>query len=117
METIASCVDCCYPIGISKSREQISCPMCGIEQEAVSLTFPKWLLLATAIGFILAAGAADRKRISSNQHGTGRATGKVVTVPGGSKWRCIECGKELKPGEQAIKLGAKTYCAGCIRER
>ncbi len=33
---IASCVDCGYPIGISKIGQEVSCPMCGITQESIS---------------------------------------------------------------------------------
>lgn len=40
---------------------------------------------------------------------------KVVTVPGGADWHCAKCGIGLKPGEQAVKIGAKVYCVKCAR--
>lgn len=40
---------------------------------------------------------------------------KVVTVPGGAEWKCIKCDVELKAGEKAVKIGAKTYCVPCAR--
>lgn len=40
---------------------------------------------------------------------------RVVTVPGGSHWQCAKCGVELKPGEEAVKIGAKVYCVPCAR--
>lgn len=108
MKTVASCADCHYPIGISNSGQRISCPMCGVENEAISgaisqnISLPSWVLLA--IGFLL---VLKTKR--------GQAIGKVATVPGGSRWECYKCGKTLKAGEQVAKLGSKVYCAGCIK--
>ena len=40
---------------------------------------------------------------------------KVVTVPGGSKWRCSGCGRELRAGEQVVKMGKIRLCQECTR--
>lgn len=41
---------------------------------------------------------------------------RVVTVPGGSHWVCKKCGKELKSGEQAVKVGQYMYCVECVKK-
>jgi len=46
---------------------------------------------------------------------TGRAI-KSVTVPGGSRWRCSLCGREMKGGEPAGRLGKIILCSECIRK-
>jgi len=38
---------------------------------------------------------------------------RVVTVPGGSNWRCAKCGTRLEPGSKALKIGSETYCIAC----
>lgn len=40
---------------------------------------------------------------------------RVVIVPGGSRWQCLECGRMLEAGEEAVKIGAKVYCVECTR--
>ena len=46
---------------------------------------------------------------------TGRVI-KSVTVPGGSRWRCSLCGREMKGGEPAGKLGRIVLCSECVRK-
>ena len=46
---------------------------------------------------------------------TGRAI-KVVTVPGGSNWKCTFCGRPLPGGAMAGKLGKIVLCSECIRK-
>ena len=46
---------------------------------------------------------------------TGRMI-KSVTVPGGSAWKCTLCGRPLKGGEYAGKLGRIILCPECIRK-
>ena len=40
---------------------------------------------------------------------------RVVTVPGGSQWRCDKCGKLLSSGSQAVKMGSQIFCVECVR--
>ena len=45
---------------------------------------------------------------------TGRVI-KIVTVPGGSRWECSLCGRPLKGGETAGKLGKIVLCSECVK--
>lgn len=40
---------------------------------------------------------------------------RVITVPGGSRWQCTECGRMLEAGGEAVKIGGKVYCVECAR--
>ena len=45
---------------------------------------------------------------------TGRVI-RVVTVPGGSNWKCSFCGTPLLGGVQAGKLGKIVLCTECVK--
>lgn len=38
---------------------------------------------------------------------------KVVIAP--QTWYC-ECGREIKAGEECVKIGSKKYCNECVRK-
>ncbi len=41
---------------------------------------------------------------------------KEVTVPGGSYWECVSCGKGLPSGTKVFKAGKEVYCSiSCIK--
>ncbi len=61
MNTVSSCVDCGYPVGIKNVGQQLDCPMCGITQEAVNTTPATLILAGVSFIFGLVLGVATCK--------------------------------------------------------
>lgn len=72
------------------------------------LAFMVVLAMVRTVGHFLEPEHSSRKHLP-------KPVARVVTVPGGSHWRCAKCGVGLKAGEKAVKIGAETYCVPCAR--